>query len=226
MRDSSLRSHHSSALASGVKRPRIAKPSASSAASGTANSVAVRPSGRASASGADRPEPFQPAAYDLDKGFVARPRPLVIRRRDSERRRRFQLWPQSAKMREPLRRDPQHRSADIEVCGALLTGKLGEPAAPARIGLQLRRRSKSQATPRHRAIHRHFPPQAMLQTAPARWPQDRDGRDRRRPAAKSSGAPSQPGSGAPLAGHRRDRHMAAPTTLRARAATAASGRAR
>ena len=54
----------------------------------------------------NRSEPFQPTTQDFDKGLVARPRPLVVRRRDSKTRRRFQLRPQRAKMREPLRCHP------------------------------------------------------------------------------------------------------------------------
>ena len=174
--------------------------------------------------GADRPQPFQPAAYDLDKGFVARPRPSVIRWWDSERRRRFQLWP----MRETAAVAPPRSTVSIFRHRSVRHAfdRKDRQASRSSAGrTQLRRRSKSRATPRHRAIRRHFPPRAMLQTAPARWPQDRDGQDRRRPAAKSSDASSPPGSCAPPAVRRRDRRMAAPTTLQARAATAPSGRA-
>ena len=47
------------------------------------------------------------AVDDLDKGLVPRPCPLVMRRRDAEHRRRFQLRPQRPKLGPSLRRDPR-----------------------------------------------------------------------------------------------------------------------
>ena len=130
MRDNSLRSHHSSPLASGVKRPRIAKPSVSSATSGAANSLPVRPRHRASSSGTlGRVLPAGRARSR--QGRVRATSRLVIGRRDSKLRRRFQLRPQCAEMGELFGRDPQRRSADIEMCGAFLSGKLNEPASTA-----------------------------------------------------------------------------------------------
>ena len=226
MRDSSLRSHHSLAAVSGVKRPRIAKPSASSAASGTSNSAEVRPSGCASASAPTGPSPS------------SRPRTISTRASSRDHARLSYgggtasagaVFSFGHNARNCGSRSAEIHSVDISDYRSARRAFERQARQASRSSADrtgLRRRSKSRATPSHRAIRRHFPPRAMLQTAPARRPQDRDGRDRQHPAAKSSDAPLPPGCGAPPAERRRDRHMAAPTTLRARAATAASGRAR
>ena len=230
MRASSRRSHHSSALAPGVKRPRMAKPSASSAASAAAMSSGVEPERRGQRFLVHRTRAFEPAAHDLDQRLLARPvrarhRPAgaAIARRPMRLARATSAW--NCGSRSAAIQQRPIAPACVVARHAVLARKLGQPVAPAR-SAALRPRSGSRARPAHRAVRRHWPARARLRRAPARSPRDRAGRGRRRPPAPASAGPSPPACGAPPAARRRDRRRAAPTAPRARAATARSGRAR
>ena len=130
------------------------------------------------------------------------------------------LRPQRLELRQPLGGDPErrvrpHRAASRAVPRELRRASRSSPAP-----LRLRPRSGIRARPAHRAARRHWRPRARLRRARARSPRDRAGRDRLRPPAPASAGSSPPGSGAPPAAHRRDRHRAAPTAPRAPAARA------
>ena len=228
MRASSRRSHHSSAAASGREAPAHGEAFGSRAPPARPRSrLAPVPAAPPSAVLRHRPEPFEPAAQDLDQRVLARPCRVRHGSRRGDRRRRASPSGQSA-------RNCGRRSAVIhtEPPGvsqprrASVRRQLGQPLAPAWRRLALLRRSESRARPARRAARRRWRRRARPPRARARSPRDRAGRGRRRPPAPASAGPSPPACGAPPAARRRDRRRAAPTAPRAPAATARSGRAR
>ena len=224
MRASRRRSHHSSSSAPGVKRPRIAKPSASSAASAARRSRRLRvPSGAASAACGDRPQPFEPAAQDLDQRRLPPTSSSRIGRRarrssassvasghsalelrqalggDPDRDR-----PAACEPRDALARAPARRSQSLQPgCGLASLG-VTKPSQTSASCSSSALAASGQASPRTRAM-------ASGSSRP---------RSAASPAPASAGS-SPPGCGAPRAAHRRDRRRAAPTGPPARAARAA-----
>ena len=203
----------------GVKRPRMAKPSASSVAR-PPRSRCSRPSGAASAAVVTGPRPFETAAQHLDQRL---PRSTQARRSRRAPRSR------ARSTRRPQRAESGSRSAAIHTAGpsrdasaprasgrASSASQSRQPASACDLGLG------QEAEPDQRIVQLvgigGVGPRLGLH------PLDRLGIELAELVGllgrRASGAPSPPGCGAPPAARRRGTRRAAPTGPRARAATA------
>ena len=167
-----------------MKRPRKAKPSASSASERGSDSARLQPERRGKRRFGDRPQAFEPAAQDFDQRLVGRPVTPGICRRRGDLRLEARFGPNARNCGS--RSAAIQRSAARSTCrrrDALLARERGEPIVqPGRLRFAVGRESR--ARPAHRAIRRHWQARARPRRAPARSPPDRAGRCRPR----SSGA--------------------------------------